>query len=84
MSIRDRSSRSRWTARVGCKTRSKSALQDVNNRVERGDCADFDVKRPVKHFDPMRGVHAAPAHFLQQLYARIVQNKNVFFLRHVN
>jgi hypothetical protein len=80
MSIRDRSSRSRWTARVGC----KSALQELNNRFERAHRVHIIVKRPVKHFVPIRGVHAAGAHFIQQLYARIVQNINVFFLRHVN
>jgi hypothetical protein len=78
MSIRDRSSRSRWTARVGC----KSVSQELNNRFERAHIVV--TKRLVKHFGPIRGVHAAPAHFLQQLYARIVQNINVFFLRHVN
>jgi hypothetical protein len=80
MSIRDRSSRSRWTARVGC----KSALQELNNRFERAHRVHIIVKRPVKHFVPISGVHAAGAHFIQQLYARIVQNINVFFLRHVN
>ena len=84
MSIRDRRLRSRWTARVGSKSRSKSASQDDQNLVERGECADFDVKRPVKHFVPIRGVHAAAAHLIQQLYARSVQNIYVFFLRHVN
>ncbi len=77
MGIRDRSSRRRWTARVG----GKSTLQELNNRFER---AHIVVKRLVKHFVPIRGVHAAAAHFIQQLYARIVQNINVYFLRHVN
>ena len=79
MSIRDRSSRSRWTARVG----SKSPSQVPNNRFERAHRVHFLVKRLVKHFVPIRGVHAAPAHFLQQLYARIVQIIYVFFLCHV-
>jgi hypothetical protein len=70
MSIRDRSSRSRLTARVGC----KSPLQDVNNRFERAHRAHYLVKRLVKHFVPIRGVHAAGAHLIQQLYARSVQN----------
>jgi hypothetical protein len=78
MSIRDRRLRSRWTGRVG----SKSLSQELNNRFERAHI--LLIKRLVKHFGPIRGVHAAPAHFLQQLYARIVQNINVFFLRHVN
>ena len=88
MSIRDRRLRSRWTARVGSKSRSKSASQDDQNLVERGECADFEVKRPVKHFVPIRGVHAAAAlrlrALIQQLYARSIQNIHVFFLCHVN
>jgi hypothetical protein len=74
--------RSRWTGWVG----GKSVLQEPNNRFERVTLrVQIDhIKRLVKHFAPMRRVHAAAAHFLQQLYARIVQNKNVFFLRHVN
>jgi hypothetical protein len=75
---RDRRLRSRWTGWVG----GKSVSQEPNNRFERDHLVG--TKRLVKHFNPIRGVHAAPAHFLQQLYARIVQNINVFFLRHVN
>ena len=86
MSIRDRRLRSRWTGRVGSKSRSKSASQDDQNLVERGECADFEVKRPVKHFVPIRGVHAAAAHLIQQLYANPKQIKYIFlnfFLSHV-
>ena len=72
--------RSRWTRCVG----GKSFLQEVNNHFERAHCIHIGVKRPVKHFHPMRGVHITAAHFIQQLIAIFVQNINIFFLRHVN
>jgi hypothetical protein len=74
--------RSRWTGWVG----GKSFSQEPNNRFERAQI--FLFKRLVQHYVPIRGLHAAAAHFLQQRIGRIVQNINVFFgkffLRHVN
>jgi len=70
--------RSRWTGCVG----GKSISQVPNNLIERAHI--FLIKRRSKQMAPIIGIHAPAAHLIQQHYARRVQIKNVFFLRHVN
>jgi hypothetical protein len=60
----------------------KSLLQVHNNLIERAHICL--IKRRSKHMAPIIGIHAPAAHLIQQRYARRVQIKNVFFLRHVN
>jgi hypothetical protein len=61
--------RSRWTGWVG----GKSFSQEPNNRFERDHI--FLIKRLVKHFVPIRGVHAAAAHFMNFHPVTLCQNR---------